>query len=272
MVEVVALRHPTVVLRRTTYAKLVFDERVLTRGFPWVERASLMALVLVRGRMRFGGTGDLEPLEVRPGDVVVLEPKDMARARLEDCCYVDLEWRPAVPTPTRVVASVDAARVARLADDLGRGADERALYTEAFELFAAAPLPIRSPDALTGAPTERDLRVARALSAQLQDLAGAATTKSLSELTDLSPRQLQRVLTDFSARYWLNATNWRDTRNRYRVQIAIALLGCPELTVATIAKEVGYRAPAALARALGNAGFPPPVELRAELARLAAVD
>jgi transcriptional regulator GlxA family with amidase domain len=114
----------------------------------------------------------------------------------------------------------------------------------------------------------QDLRIAEAIAAQMAHLRSAASAEHLGELAGLSPRQLQRVLADFCKRYRMNASSWRDMRNRYRLQLAIFLLSVPSLSVATIADEVGYASSAALIRALAKAGLPPASELRAELARL----
>ena len=48
----------------------------------------------------------------------------------------------------------------------------------------------------------------------------------------LSERQINRIVTELNARYGINATSWRDTRNLWRVQHALILLSHPELTVA----------------------------------------
>lgn len=281
LIEVAALRRADVVLRGTRYAGLVVDERVLTRAFPWVEHAeTLQVIALVGGAMRVGATAEAPAIVLEPGDALLLAPKQTGRIRFEDVTFVDLEWDPrkeplgARADEPRLLTRLDASRLERLRARLAAGHGTSAeLYGEAIDLFrgAGAPLSSVSVDALSGGPTERDLRVSRAISAQLADLAHAATTKSLSEITGLSSRQLQRVLADFSARYRLNATNWRDMRNRYRLQIAMCLLGRSDASVAAIAAEVGYASPAALARALSNAGQPSPTELRDELARMASV-
>lgn len=283
LIEVAAIRRPDLVLRGTRYAGIVVDERVLTRAFPWVEHAeTLQVIALVSGAMRVGATAETPAIALEPGDALLLTPKQTSRIRFEDATFVDLEWDPKGGEPRRAFAAVeprlltrlDASRLERARARLSAGEGTSAeLYREAIDMFrgAGAPLSSVSVDALSGGPTERDLRVSRAISAQLADLAHAATTKSLSAITGLSSRQLQRVLADFSARYRLNATNWRDMRNRYRLQIAMCLLGRSDASVAAVAAEVGYASPAALARALSNAGQPSPTELRDELARMASV-
>ena len=101
---------------------------------------------------------------------------------------------------------------------------------------------------------------------QFASLATQADTTSLSELAQLSPRQLQRILRCYNARYNNNGgDNWRDLRNRWRLQVAAVLLSVEGPTVGEIASEVGYGSAPALARAFAKAGFPTPTDLRRRL-------
>ena len=74
---------------------------------------------------------------------------------------------------------------------------------------------------------------------QLAHLSSRATTVHLGDSAQLSPRQLQRLVEEFNSRYGINAGNWRDTRNRWRVQIAAVMLSLPQLTVADVAEVPG---------------------------------
>lgn len=278
-VELVAVRRPEVVLRRTAYAGVVAEERVLSRAFPFVTHSSrLQALTLLEGKLRFCRTPERAPLTLEPGDSVLLSPPEIARTRMENVVFVDVEW--ALDGPERSLAPkrlprLDVGRARALGERLA--ADEspgRAHFAEAFSLFAGAGVKFGGLDAegLRGGPSERDRRIAHAIGAQVADLRRGATELAMGELTELSPRQLQRVLAEFCQRYQISATSWRDLRNRYRVQFGIALLSVPELSVAAIAGDVGYGSAAAFARALANLGLPPPGELREEIARLAQVE
>jgi AraC-like DNA-binding protein len=279
-VEIVSKKRPEVILRRTRYAGVTIDERVLTRAFAWVPRApTLQAIVLLDGRARFWpGSGlDGAGLELCPGDAVLLAPSDAAMGRFHDAAYLDLEWTPVMPwrageAPVLSrLAPIDPAHAARLGDRLVADTTiDEALFDEAFALFRAvgAPLGPLGARALATSrlrPSEQDLAIARAITAQIADLRGAANAFSFGEHARLSPRQLQRVLGRYFERYRMNATNWRDMRNRYRIHIAIALLSVHELPLATVADEVGYASPEALARAFALLGLPPPLRLREEL-------
>ena len=278
LVEIVSVKRPEAIVRRTRYAGVVVDERVLTRIFPWIPRApTLQVFVLLSGAVRLAARDGSSMLDMRPGDVALLSPADASHARYEDVCYLDLEWTPpASPAgpPLRRLAPVDLGRASRLGERLAAGdAPDSEIFSEAFELFRAtgAPLGDLSVETFEGGPSVQDLRIAQAITAQIADLRIAASALSLGEHAELSPRQVQRVFAQFCERYRLNATSWRDMRNRYRLQIAIALASIPSLSVATLANEVGYGSPAALARAFANAGLPPPSELREEIVRMGAV-
>jgi AraC-like DNA-binding protein len=210
------------------------------------------------------------------GDAVLLTPSDASKGRFEDASYLDLEWLPNGANATAGLISrlqsVDLSRAEQLGARLvANTTPDRELFAEAFAFFGGigAPLGALTAEGLSSSPSERDLAIARAITTQIADLRSASAL-ALGEHAELSPRQLQRTLTDYFDRYRMNAFNWRDMRNRYRIQIAIALLSIRELSIATIADEVGFASPAALARAFGALGLPTPGELRAELERMFA--
>lgn len=267
LVEVAALRRPDLVLRRTRYSRIVVDERILTRAFTWIAPPSrLQALAVVEGRVAIeAGEGTLD---LSAGDVLLLTPAMASRARFERTQFVDLEWdsdAAADLRAPRIVGRVSPETLLGLGAALADTArPHRAVFADAFAVFrkVGAPLEGLSAGALAGGPSERDERIARAIEAQLSNLATGASSAHFSELADLSPRQLQRVVEELAARYGLNAGNWRDMRNRWRIQIAAVLLSVPELTLSAIADDVGYASAAALTRAFANAGLPPPSTLR----------
>lgn len=289
-IEVVSKKRPEVILRRTRYRGLVIDERALTRAFAWLPRSpTLQAIVLLEGAARLWPHDGSAAVALRPGDAVLLTPSDASMGRFEDASYLDLEWLPVEAPPSGgLIGRLSKVELSR-ATDLGARlvapsvpparsvpaaageAPDRALFAEAFALFSAIGAPLGPLDAakLTSGPSDQDLAIARAIAAQIADLRSAASALSFGEHAQLSPRQLQRILTSYFERYRMNATNWRDMRNRYRIHIAIALLSVPELSIAAIADEVGYASPAALARAFADLDLPPPGGMREELARMA---
>jgi transcriptional regulator GlxA family with amidase domain len=162
------------------------------------------------------------------------------------------------------VVDVDDLVEARgIADALQAAADQRLTLQRGFALFRRLGAPVNlSVDALHGAPDDRDRRLARAMEEQLTHLATRATTLHLGDTAALSPRHTQRLVREFNARHGLNAGNWRDTRNRWRLQTAALLLSCPQVPITDVAKEVGYASVHALARAFATVGFPTPGALR----------
>lgn len=239
-IEVLALRRPEVVLRRTRYDGIVVDERELTRAFAWrAPPERVQAMVVAEGRVVF------ETFVAGPGDVVVLTPAMAGAARFERTSFVDLEWTRSggpLPAAPRLCGRAEAKPLFGAFEDEAR--DDRAFFARAFALLREAGVDLGHLHAarLEGAPSDRDERIARALEAQLRDLGTRADTVAFGELAELSPRQLQRVVDDYCARYGLNAGTWRDMRNRWRIRIA-----------------------AALSRAFVNAGLPPPSVLRARI-------
>lgn len=257
--ETSALRRPGLAIRRTRYLGVIVDERVLTRGFAARERRGrLQALLLLRGTVHFGAG---RPLGI--GEALLLHHHHEAVLRFEDADFLEIDWDSerdvTAPTPLGVTVDGSALAAAFEAGDL----PQRAWFALAFETFRRAGVPLDGLDAaqLQGAPSERDERLARAISAQLGNLT-TADSSVVGGIAGLSPRQLQRVYSAFCETYRFEYSSWRDTRNRWRVQLAAVLLSRPDLSQADIAAEVGYRSTPALARAFAAAGFPPPSEMR----------
>jgi len=275
-IEIVSKKRPEVILRRTRYRGVVVDERVLTQAFAWIPRSpTLQAIVLLEGTARLWPHDGAPAVHLSPGDVALLTPSDATMGRFENASYLDLEWLSGdAPSPGGLItklAPMELARASALGDDLVANATpDRTLFAEAFALFlrVGAPLAALSADALESGPSDQDQAIARAIASQIADLRSAASALSFGESAELSPRQLQRVLASYFERYRMNATNWRDMRNRYRIHIAIALLSVPELSISTIASEVGYASAAALARAFAGLELPSPSDMRDEIERM----
>ena len=273
--DFVSLKRPEVIVRRTEYFGMMVDERLLTSVFAWVPRApTLQVFLLLEGRLTLEARDGSERIQMRPGEPVLLSPSDASLARYENMKMLDVEWAPegdlSVGPPLTRLREVDPARVLELAHRLkaGEGSD-RELLADAFQLLrdAGAPLALDVQRFADG-PSEQDLRIARAIAAQVAQLPTASSALTFGEHAELSPRQIQRILASFCERYRMNATSWRDMRNRYRLQIAMGLASIPGISVATIAAEVGYASPTALARAFSDAGLPSPREYREKLAAI----
>lgn len=248
-------------VRRTDYVSAIVDERVLTRAFPWVgESQRRIALAVLRGRVEWS------VVRAVPGDVVLLRLEDMAKGRFVDASFLELEWRPGEVAPLRGPVLVRGGAYgfdelgALLEDD---AADVRETLCRAFETFAASGISHGlSMERLEGGPSEEDVAFVRALDAQFATLATSADTDRLGESLGLSPRQVQRRFADYACRAHISARSWRDLRNRWRVQLAVVLLGNAGVRVEQVAEEVGYASAPALARALAAHGLPNARDIR----------
>ena len=193
---------------------------------------------------------------------------DQQKAHAEQ--RIDIEGLPTServePTPRMLLApDLERARRLELALDSSEASPAETLAEgSALARSLGVPLPALSAEQFAD-PTPLDLAIAGAMVQQFALLSTEATATSLADAVGRSPRQLQRIIQDFNRRYGLNAGNWRDTRNRWRLQTAVLLLSVPSLSIAEIAAKVGYRSPNALARAFAKVGFPAPAELRQEL-------
>lgn len=260
-----SLRRPELRVRRTTYRGIVVDERLLTRGFPNVAaRGRAQVLVSLRGSAVLHVP---ERVVIAPGEAWLIPRTAIATARFEDAELFEVEW--AGDASARRL-SLDAAALRAAAEELegvGRdGSSQRAYFGEVIELVQALGVELpRALGTLEGGPTERDLRLADAIAEQLANLKREATAPHLGDDAALSARQLQRVFEDFNARYGFNAKNWRDTRSRWRVQIAAVLLSVRALSIAEIADEVGFSSATALARAFARWKLDTPNALRAKV-------
>lgn len=265
-VTVHSLRRPDLRARITHYDGLIVDERILTRAFPaLVGPDRMQVLAIARGTVRFE-----EPIRATlgPGQVWLMPRRTTSHARFENTSFLEVDWPSHEPVP--VMPLPESGALLALADELASlspdGAAQRDYLERLLAALRASSVPIPAELSL-GAETlsERDQRLGRALALQLENLKHEGTSTDLAEDAGLSPRQLQRTVADFNARYGINAANWRDTRNRWRVQCAAVLLSEPRLSIADIADEVGFSDATALARAFSQAQFPSPREMRARL-------
>jgi AraC-like DNA-binding protein len=268
--EIATLRRPGLVLRATHGRNIAVDERLLTGAFPLAREPSRrVALVLLAGRVEAESVG-----AVGPGEALLLDDAALGRIRSKDAWHLNLEWEPreaGAAEPPRRLEAPPMARAREIAGALvDRGSDQRATFAHAFELFRAIGAPCAfTVESFEGEPSDRERAFARALEAQLENLTSHTSLGvQMGESMGLSERQINRLWTHFASRYWINAHSWRDLRNRWRVQNAALLLSRPELTVADVAREVGYASSNALARAFATTGFPPPAVIRQRMSEM----
>lgn len=147
---------------------------------------------------------------------------------------------------------------------------ERGLHSALHALReAGAPIVLRDPHALDEAVDAQTELLSRALDHVLSAMDDQPMVVDLAEHLELSPRQLQRVVTAFHTHYGFNSGTWQDTRSRRRVMMGASLMTVVNASTEYVSRVVGYRSPQSFARALQMAGLPPPAQIRAECDKLA---
>jgi len=114
------------------------------------------------------------------------------------------------------------------------------------------------------APPDPRLLVWEAFRGVYRVLDTASSIKHLAALAlgRASSKRMEREVSALLRDYLFPATNWRDITSYTRLGLAAFLLSCPELSIADVAKEVGYAHPTALTNAFAHAGLPAPSTLR----------
>lgn len=119
------------------------------------------------------------------------------------------------------------------------------------------------------APPDPRLLVWEAFRRVYRALDTASSIKQLSALAlgTASSKRIEREVSALLRDYLFPAAHWRDITSYTRLGLAALLLSCPELSIAEVAKEVGYAHSTALTNAFAHAGLPPPSTIRDLLVR-----
>ncbi len=275
-----ALVHPRLRLHAVRNANVVSEDALLLRAF---HRAGAIGRPIVTLVLDGIGTVRAYDHEARAGagDLLAMDYKGAISMRQEGARYEALafEWDPELlgPRPkafhqcrlsSAVVARARSLWTALVNDQ----ATPEEIVTEVVKLLAEGGVALRVPtaDELDDPVLPSTARMARALDLALSNLEGQPMTADLEKLLGLSARQVNRLVQAFNARYGFNSVGWRDTRNRRRLMMGATFMTAPSATVAQVAKIVGYRSPTAFARALADAGLPPPRAIPDVVRELAA--
>lgn len=275
-----ALVHPKLRLHAVRNANVVSEDALLMRAF---HRAGAVGRPVVTIVLDGHGTVRAYGREacVTAGDLLAMDFKGAISMRQEGARYeaLALEWDPDLlgPRPGAFhqrrlgAADLAGARAAWKSIVAGEGAPE-ALIGELVRVLGGAGLELRAPDAsaLEDPVPESTRKMARALDLALSNLEGQPMTADLEKLLGLSTRQVNRLVAAYNLRYGFNSVGWRDTRNRRRLMMGATFMTAPGATVTEVARFVGYRSPTAFARALADAGMPPPKAIPRIVAELAA--
>lgn len=93
------------------------------------------------------------------------------------------------------------------------------------------------------------------------------TVKELSDRVGMSPRDFDREMRAFFDTVPAVGASWRSLTRRWRVKLALLLLGAEGASVEEIAQAVGYGSSTAMGRAFRDVGMMAPSEIREEIAR-----
>ena len=129
------------------------------------------------------------------------------------------------------------------------------------EGFTSQPLADQAQEALP----ESVARVCQAMMSLYSRLDTGAYLELLANLAGISPRQATRDMVAFLATFPAPGRTFRELVKVLRIRRAAMLLSAPDVTVTSVARDVGYGGLDAMARAFRDAGLPSPSEVRAEL-------
>ena len=208
-----------------------------------------------------------------PGDVVVVPEKGLVSMRQQGPLFhsVAIEWTPgtiggAALQPTCGRLDGDLPEVSRLARTMvGTDQPETAahLFAEMLALLRGfgAPFEAAESGALIETIPEAIRKLSLALDATLTRLEANPMIVDLHALLGVSPRQLQRLVTAFNARYGFNSSGWRDTLNRRRLLVGATMMTAAGARTEGVAHALGYASPTSFCHALDAAGMPSPGEI-----------
>jgi AraC-like DNA-binding protein len=110
---------------------------------------------------------------------------------------------------------------------------------------------------------DRFLRLWNAMRPLYQRTSISASLKQISQLTDLSLRQLGRDFTDLTHTFGLFGAGFRDAMRMLRLRAAVLLLSAPDGTPSEVARVIGYGSLDAMGRAFRDAHLPAPSVVQA---------
>lgn len=283
-----AILHPQFRVHVVDNARVVSEDALSLRAFDRVGRTGRpTCTVLLAGSARISAFGEHRWLGAGAGLVVAHKQAICMRQEGERYRAVVLEWEPGsigdAPASLLTGFTLEAAAaraVAVAADalhpDPGAAArdvpDVPATIASLLATLRGAGVPVRAcaPDELVHEVPPRMAEVAQALDEVLSLGSVRPTTVDLEERLGLSARQLNRLVEAFHVAYGFNSQGWRDTVNRRRILLGAALMTAAGATVVEVATAIGFSSAEAFARALGDAGLPPPSSIASEVEQLGA--
>jgi len=275
-----ALVHPKLRLHAVRNGNVISEDALLLRAF---HRAGAVGRPVVTIVLEGHGTVRAYGREacVTAGDLLAMDFKGAISMRQEGVRYEALafEWDPELLGPRpgaffqRRLGGAELVRARSVWRMIvsGEGTPESLIH-ETIAVMVSTGLDLRTPAAsvLEDPVPESTRKMARALDLALSNLEGQPMTADLEKLLGLSARQVNRLVAAYNLRYGFNSVGWRDTRNRRRLMMGATFMTAPGASVTEVARFVGYRSPTAFARALADAGMPPPKAIAGIVRDLAA--
>ena len=285
----------TIVRQPSLLVKVVGTRGVITEDFVW-ERARSWSVVPdwpcvgvpVRGHGIMRAGEHVMPMQRGWLGFVRHGAKFRARTEAADAFGVFMQWDPSVfgapPGGEEMMrdaigsAEIDLfARVASSISSPETGHDRVAAnVAELIRLFSsrgffgAQALDAIEPSLVAPPPAPRIDRIGQAIDAALSRPGSRPMVVDLSAALGCSERQARYLVREYAGAYALQGVReWRTLVGTWTTYLAGLLVTARDASTEGIARILGYGSPNAFCHALGNAGLPPPGELRRYVVGLA---
>lgn len=210
-----------------------------------------------------------------PGSVLTMAESDFEGTRGtrthefhfhgEPFCAMELRYRVNVlPTEPRVaqLAEEALALVAALVEPTLKG-DAVTLRSGLPDVVTALNAVGVGPEVTSIRDLELDARLAQTMVATYNAFDLTSSLKTMAAAAELSLRQYARLAKGaFHSLLLLPHDGFRATMSNLRIRVATCLLSHPEVSVADVARAVGYSRPEAMDGSFRAAGLPSPSEVR----------
>ena len=273
----IALGRDVFVGLNTRTGGLVYDSRFLPESLGTPRSSSLF--VLLEGRFRFSSLAGSSSERAFEGPIAIAFADDApgvpAEARLvrraDGSPYVGIEihvQNEPGKTPAHEPRALD---VGAEAFEHARAMAEHASDDDRFHEATVALLEslLRAGViAREGFSYDDDPRFARlwqAIRPMVERMYTSPTLQEVGVEIGLSERQLERDIEAFLERTPGLGDGWRDATRRLRLRLALLLSSAPGVTIAEVARRVGYSNATAMRRAFQEAGLAAPSEIQRTL-------
>jgi hypothetical protein len=252
----------------------VLGERAVRRSVPKSPRGGLVLVRSGEVLLRLRGPG--HPRLLRAGDAALVAPGDylarMDPAGTEAVAVTAIDWVVGLGggacrsgadighLAPSTLAAADELSLAAADDETNRTTAATCALLDSLrsegiplERMTASDIGIELPDVLQ--------RLARCFARTASRPGASAGMTDLVQATGRSPRQVARLIADFSERFEMANTGYRDAMMRSRVHLGSMFMSARNATTEAVAKFLGYSDATAYCRAHAGLGVPSPAEL-----------